>query len=40
MPLWDIGICIPSKVKPKTEMEEKLFFESCSLPIDSYSSNE
>ncbi|MGD2092593.1 MAG: beta-ribofuranosylaminobenzene 5'-phosphate synthase [Candidatus Aminicenantes bacterium] len=28
MPLWDIGICIPSKVKPKSEMEEKLFFES------------
>jgi beta-ribofuranosylaminobenzene 5'-phosphate synthase len=35
MPLWDIGICIPTKVKPKTEMEEKLFFESICPITDS-----
>lgn len=32
MPNWDLGICIPSKILPKTEKEEKAFFrEVCPI---------
>lgn len=32
MPMWEIGICIPN-IKPKSELEEKIFFnDTC--PID------
>lgn len=33
MPIWDIGICIPTKIKPKSEADEKIFFEKiCPIP--------
>jgi beta-ribofuranosylaminobenzene 5'-phosphate synthase len=35
MPKWDIGICIPQKIKPKSEEEEKEFFnETCPIEKD------
>jgi len=33
MPLWEIGICIPSHISPLTEEEEKVFFhQTCPIP--------
>lgn len=39
MPEWDIGICLPKMIPPKSEEDEKDFFERI-CPIEDYQVNE